>query len=274
MDNATPTRRIGTLFQSLAASGRAAFIPYVTAGDPDLDATFWILDGLARGGADLIELGMPFSDPMADGPIIEAAMNRALNNGTTLAGVFGVASRFRASHPTVPLVLFGYVNPLHRRGYDHAAAAAREAGIDAFLVVDLPPEEAPSLLPHLAANSLDFIALFTPTSDPGRVKAIANVASGFGYYVSMNAITGDALADLAPVKERVAMLKAETGLPICVGFGIQSPADAEKVGAFADGVIVGSTLVKLLAETPREALGEVACKFAASFRRAIDGARA
>ncbi len=272
--DATHERRIAARFRATRSSGRAAFIPYVTAGDPDLDATFEILSGLAEGGADIIELGMPFSDPMADGPVIEAAMNRALAAGTTLSGVLAVAARFRAAHPDVALVLFGYLNPLHRRGYDAIAADARAAGLDAFLVVDMPPEEAPALFGPLDRAGLDFIALFTPTSDDARVRAIAEVASGFAYYVSMNAITGDRLADLAPVEARVHTLRAATGLPICVGFGIQTPDDARAVAAFADGVIVGSALVRALAAAPREALGETARDFAHDFRAAIDAARA
>ena len=269
----TPNR-IARTFDRLANAGRAAFIPYVTAGDPDADATFAILDGLARGGADIIELGVPFSDPMADGPIIEAAMNRALANGTNLGQVLGMAERFRAAWPEVPLVLFGYLNPLHRRGLERAASDAKAAGVDGFLVVDMPPEEAPGLTQYLQPQGIDFIALFTPTSDETRVTAISKVASGFAYYVSMNAITGDRLQSFAPVADRVRHLRAATGLPICVGFGIQSPADAAQVGAFADGVIVGSTLVKLLAATPREALGETARDFAAAYRATIDTARA
>jgi tryptophan synthase alpha chain len=265
--------RIARTFERLAHAGRAAFIPYVTAGDPDADATFAILDGLARGGADIIELGVPFSDPMADGPVIEAAMNRALAAGTNLGQVLAVAARFRAAWPDVPLVLFGYLNPLHRRGLERAASDARAAGVDGFLVVDMPPEEAPSLTRYLQPQGIDFIALFTPTSDEQRVAAISKVASGFAYYVSMNAITGDRLQSFAPVADRVRHLRAETGLPICVGFGIQSPADAAQVGAFADGVIVGSTLVRLLADTPRDSLGAVAQAFAASYRGAIDTAR-
>jgi tryptophan synthase alpha chain len=264
-------RRITSLFDRLAAR-RAAFIPYVTAGDPDLDATFDVLSGLVEGGADLIELGVPFSDPMADGPVIEAAMNRALASGTTVTGVLALTARFRARFPDVPLILFGYLNPLHRRGLDKVAAEAHAAGADGFLVVDLPPEEAHALVPHLAAHHLDLIALFTPTSDDARVAAIAAVASGFAYYVSMNAITGDRLMDLTPVAARVGELRALTGLPICVGFGISTPEDARAVAAFADGVIVGSALVRALAEIPRTELQEASRALAATFRAAMEGA--
>jgi tryptophan synthase alpha chain len=264
-------RRIASLFARLAGR-RAAFIPYVTAGDPDLDATLEVLCGLAEGGADLIELGVPFSDPMADGPVIEAAMNRALAAGTTLAGVLDLTARFRARFPEIPVVLFGYLNPLHRRGLARVASEARQAGADGFLVVDLPPEESPALVPHLADHDLDFIALFTPTSDDARVAAISRVASGFAYYVSMNAITGDRLSDLAPVAARVSTLRAGTGLPICVGFGISTPDDARAVAAFADGVIVGSALVRALSEVERPALRHTARDLAAAFRAGIDAA--
>jgi tryptophan synthase alpha chain len=184
--------------------------------------------------------------------------------------VLALTARFRARYPDLPLVLFGYLNPLHRRGLARIAAEAREAGADGFLVVDLPPEEAPALTGHLAAHEIDFIALFTPTSDDVRVTAIAEVASGFAYYVSMNAITGDRLVDLAPVASRVAALRSRTGLPICVGFGIATPADAGAVAAFADGVIVGSALVRALSEVPRDALAATARDLATRFRAAID----
>ncbi len=261
--------RIASTFERLKAEGRVALVPYVTAGDPDLDTTYDVLVALAEGGADVIELGVPFSDPMADGPVIEAAMVRALARGATLDKVLAVAARFRATHAT-PIVLFGYLNPLYRAGLETIVLRALAAGVDGFLVVDLPPEEAAQLTDHTRAAGLDFIALFTPTSDDARVQAIAQHASGFAYYVSMAGVTGDQMADLGAVALRVASIRTLSGLPVCVGFGIRTPADAANVARFADGVVVGTALVQALdAAAPGQAAA-VARELAASFRQAID----
>ncbi len=265
-------RRIETLFESYRRSGRKAFIPYVTAGDPDLETCASVLDGLAKGGADIIELGIPFSDPMADGEVIQAAMLRALGAGTTFPKVLELLRDFRSRHDT-PVVLFGYLNPIYRVGLENAAKKAREAGADAFLIVDLPPEEAVQLTSHLRREGLDFIALFTPTSDDARVAAISEQASGFAYYVSMTGITGDRLSDFASVATRVERVRALSGLPVAVGFGIQSERDAVEVASFADGVVVGSNLVKALAGVPKSEAGEVARAFAARYRAALDEGR-
>jgi len=262
--------RLRDTFARLAAEGRKAFIPYITAGDPDLATTGRILDALALGGASVIELGVPFSDPMADGEVIQAAMLRALAAGTTFKGVLEIVRAFRTRH-TTPVVLFGYLNPLHRHGLEEAARDAAAAGADAFLVVDLPPEEAPQLTDHLHANDLDFVALFTPTSSDERVRAIASAASGFAYYVSMAGITGDALSGLDEVARRTAEVRRTTGLPVAVGFGIQTEADAVRVASFADGVVVGSQLVKALADAGADEAPAVALDFARRFRAALDG---
>ncbi len=267
-----PHRRIASLFESYRHAGRKAFIPYVTAGDPDLETCASVLDGLARGGADIIELGIPFSDPMADGEVIQAAMLRALGSGTTFPKVLDLLRDFRRRHDT-PVVLFGYLNPIYRTGLENAAAKAREAGADAFLIVDLPPEEASQLTSHLHREGLDFIALFTPTSDDARVAAISAQASGFAYYVSMTGITGDRLSDFASVATRVERVRALSGLPVAVGFGIQSERDAIEVAKFADGVVVGSNLVKALAGVPKSEAGEAARAFAARYRAALDESR-
>jgi len=264
--------RITHTFERLAGSGRTAFIPYITAGDPDLATTLEVLDALASAGADLIELGVPFSDPMADGPVIELAMNRALAAGATLGGILEILAAFRGRHPDTPVVLFGYLNPLYRRGLEATCARIAEAGADGLLVVDLPPEEAPQLTRFSRAHGLDFIALFTPTSDDARVREIANHASGFAYYVSMAAVTGDRIGDLDVVARRVARVRALSGLPVGVGFGIRTPEDAARVAAFADGVVVGSALVETLARAPRGAEAAAARDFAAAFRAAIDAA--
>ena len=264
--------RIARTFARLSGEARKAFVPYITAGDPDLETTALVLDGLVAGGADLIELGVPFSDPMADGPVIQAAMERSLRGGTTLATVLQLVAEFRQRHADTPLILFGYLNPLHRMGLTIAVQRARDAGADGFLVVDLPPEEAHQLTGPARAAGLDFIALFTPTSDDARVAAIAAQASGFAYYVSMAAITGDRLLDLAPVAARVSRVRAIAGLPVCVGFGIQSERDAAEVARFADGVVVGSSLVKALAGASRADARAIAESFARRHRRAIDEA--
>lgn len=265
----TRSPRLRAAFETLAAEGRKAFVPYITAGDPDLPTTARIMDALAEGGASVIELGVPFSDPMADGEVIQAAMLRALAAGTTFLKVLELVRDFRTRHDT-PVVLFGYLNPLFRVGLDKAVKLAAEAGADAFLVVDLPPEEAPQLTQHLREAGLDFIALFTPTSSDARVRAIAGEASGFAYYVSMAGVTGDAIAGLEAVAGRTAEVRRTTGLPVAVGFGIQTEADAAAVARFADGVVVGSQLVKALAAVTPEEAPAVARDFARRFRAALD----
>lgn len=264
--------RIQALFDRLRASGAKAFVPYITAGDPDLATTADVLDALAERGADLIELGVPFSDPMADGPVIQAAMTRALAAGTTFDGVLDVVRGFRSRHPDVPIILFGYLNPLYRRGLARSCAQVADAGADGLLVVDLPPEEAPQLTEHTRAHGLDLIALFTPTSDDARVAQIAANASGFAYYVSMAAVTGDALPDLEPVAARVARVRELTGLPVCVGFGIRTGEDAARVARFADGAVVGTALVDVIAKAPRGAEAERAGEYTATVRAALDRA--
>ncbi len=265
----TLSPRLARTFARLATEGRKAFIPYITAGDPDLATTAAIMDALAAGGASVIELGVPFSDPMADGEVIQAAMLRSLAAGTTFTSVLALVRDFRARFDT-PVVLFGYLNPLYRHGLERAARDAADAGADAFLVVDLPPEEAHELTTHLHRASLDFIALFTPTSSAERVRTIAAEASGFAYYVSMAGITGDALADLDEVERRVAEVRRLTGLPVAVGFGIRTPDDAARVALFADGVVVGSELVRALAAVPPSEAPALALAFTQRMRAAID----
>lgn len=262
--------RIQACFERLRASGRRAFVPYVTAGDPDLATTAAVLDALAANGADVIELGVPFSDPMADGPVIQAAMTRALAAGATFAGVLEVVRGFRARHPDTPVVLFGYLNPLYRQGLAAACARVADAGADGLLVVDLPPEEAAQLTVHAKAVGLDFIALFTPTSDDARVAAIAEHASGFAYYVSMGGVTGDTLSDFTTVAARAARVREISGLPVCVGFGIRSGEDAARVGAFADGAVVGTALVEAIHDAPRGGEAAAAGALTATFRAALD----
>lgn len=238
--------RIPALFEDLRSRGEKALIPFITAGDPTLERTDALLDALVLGGADLIELGVPYSDPMADGPVIQRSSERALQSGCTLAAILDTVRRFRRRHQT-PLILFGYVNPFLQHGPERLAREAREAGVDGFLVVDLPPEEASSFRAALQAEELDLIALLTPTSDASRVDAVGPMASGFVYYVSVKGVTGDRQAhQYGAISERVSGLQRDLDLPVAVGFGIATPEQAAEVAEFADAVVVGSALIRVL----------------------------
>ncbi|MHA0318343.1 tryptophan synthase subunit alpha [Sphingomonas melonis] len=230
------------------AKGHPALVTFVTAGDPTPDATGAILDALVAGGADVIELGMPFTDPMADGPAIQAANIRSLAAGTRTADILSVAAAFRARHPDVPLVLMGYANSMLRRGADWFADAAAQAGVDGVICVDIPPEEDDALGPALRAKGIDPIRLATPTTDAARLPQVLDGASGFLYYVSVAGITGLQQAAQGSIDQAVARLKAATDLPIAVGFGVRTPAQAAAIGAVADGVVVGSAIVEIVAQ--------------------------
>ena len=247
------TARLAAAF----ARPHPALVAFVTAGDPTAAATPAILDALVDGGADVIELGMPFTDPMADGPAIQAANIRSLGAGTTTADILRIAGDFRARHPQVPLVLMGYGNPMLRRGADWFAAAARDAGVDGVICVDVPPEEDDALGPQLRAAGVDPIRLATPTTDAARLPTVLAGASGFVYYVSVAGITGKQQAQQASIDEAVARLKAATDLPIAVGFGIRTPEQAAAVARVADGVVVGSAIVELVAQHGADAAGPV-----------------
>ena len=228
--------------------GHPALVTFVTAGDPTPDATGAILDALVAGGADVIELGMPFTDPMADGPAIQAANIRSLAAGTRTADILSMASAFRSRHPDVPLVLMGYANPMLRRGADWFADAAATAGVDGVICVDVPPEEDDALGPALRAKGIDPIRLATPTTDAARLPQVLDGASGFLYYVSVAGITGLQQAAQGSIEQAVARLKAATNLPVAVGFGIRTPDQAAAIGAVADGVVVGSAIVEIVAQ--------------------------
>lgn len=238
--------RLAPAFAACKAAGRAALVSFVTAGDPTPGDTAAILDALVAGGADVIELGMPFTDPMADGPAIQKANLRALGAGTRTADVFAIAAAFRARHPQVPLVLMGYANPMVHRGADWFAAECAKAGIDGVICVDLPPEEDGEIGPALRAAGVDFIRLATPTTDAARLPAVLGQASGFVYYVSVAGITGLQQAAQASIDAAVARLKAATDLPVAVGFGVRTPEQAAAIGKVADGVVVGSAIVELI----------------------------
>jgi tryptophan synthase alpha chain len=268
----TPNR-IAAAFARARAEKRKALVIYLTASDPDLDTSRRLLVAAARAGADVLELGVPWSDPSADGPAIQAAMRRALKAGGGLESSLAVCRAVRREAPEVPIVLFGYANPIFVRGPEAFAGAAHDAGADAVLCVDWPPDEASELTSALRSRAIDLIPLLAPTSTPHRIRAIGGEASGFLYYVSMTGITGRNLADLDGPRKHVAEIRTLTGdrLPIVVGFGISTPEQAKAVATFADGVVVGSAAVKLVekaAAEGRDPVPELEA-FVASLRAAL-----
>ncbi|MEW6575617.1 MAG: tryptophan synthase subunit alpha [Pseudomonadota bacterium] len=248
---------------------RAALVTFITAGDGDTAAN---LDALVAGGADVIELGMPFTDPMADGPAIQKANIRSLEAGTTTADIFAIATAFRARHPNVPLVLMGYANPMTIRGPEWFADQCVKAGVDGVICVDIPPEEDVELGPALRAAGVDLIRLATPTTDAARLPAVLDGSNGFLYYVSVAGITGLQQAAQASIEDAVARLKAATDIPVAVGFGVRTPEQAAAIAKVADGVVVGSAIVEIIAEHGRDAAGPV-CDYVASLANAIKAAR-
>lgn len=238
--------RIPTRFAANAAKGRATFVTFITAGDPDPSTSLAILKALPAAGADIIELGMPFSDPMADGPAIQWSSMRALKAGMTLKKTLAMVRDFRAGNSETPIVLMGYYNPIYVYGVERFLADAKEAGVDGLIVVDLPPEEDAELcLPAIDAG-LNFIRLATPTTDDKRLPAVLANTSGFVYYVSITGITGTATPDFSRVAGAVARIKRHTNLPVAVGFGVKAPEHASAIAAGADGVVVGSALVEAI----------------------------
>jgi tryptophan synthase alpha chain len=260
--------RFETAFARARADGRAALVTFVTGGDPTPGDTAAILDALVEGGADVIELGMPFTDPMADGPAIQAANLRSLAAGTRTADVLAIAAAFRARHKQVPLVLMGYANPMTIRGADWFADQCRTAGVDGVICVDIPPEEDPELGPALRAAGVDLIRLATPTSDDHRLETILSGVGGFVYYVSVAGITGLQQAAQASIDEAVARIKAKTDLPVAVGFGVRAPDQAADIARVADGVVVGSAIVDLVGKHGKDAAGPVR-DFVATLRAAM-----
>lgn len=241
------TTRIDRRFAKLAAEDRPALVTYFMGGDPDYDTSLRIMKALPRAGADVIELGMPFSDPMADGPAIQAAGLRALKAGQTLKKTLQMAADFRRDDEDTPIVLMGYYNPIYIYGVERFLADAKTSGIDGLIVVDLPPEmDAELCVPALKAG-LNFIRLATPTTDDKRLTKVLENTSGFVYYVSMTGITGSALADTGKVDAAVRRIKSHTGLPVCVGFGVKTAEQARVIGASADGVVVGTAIVNAVA---------------------------
>lgn len=235
--------RIESTFARLRQQGRTALIPFITAGDPHQETTVPLMHVLVENGADIIELGVPFSDPMADGPVIQRASERALAHHTSLHDVLEMVRAFRRTDPDTPVVLMGYLNPIEVMGYEAFARAAAEAGVDGVLTVDLPPEEGNGLLPALRAQGIDPIYLLAPTSTPERIRRLTAAASGFVYYVSLKGVTGAGNLDIGSVADKLAQIRAVTELPVGVGFGIKDAETARAMGEIADAVVVGSAIV-------------------------------
>jgi len=241
------TTRLEKRFAQLKSQGRAAFVTFITAGDPDFDTTLGLLNGLPAAGADVIELGMPFTDPMADGPSIQASSQRALRNGASMKKTLELVRRFRESDNETPIVLMGYYNPIYHMGVETFLGRAIEAGVDGLIVVDLPPEEDDELCEPAMKAGLNFIRLATPTTDDKRLPAVLANTSGFVYYVSITGITGSASPQARNVEAAVKRIKGHTDLPVAVGFGIKTPEQAAEIARAADGAVVGSAIVDAIA---------------------------
>lgn len=246
---ASKASRISARFAALKAERRGALIPFLEAYDPDLATSMEILCGMPAAGADLIEIGVPFTDPMADGPIIQLAGQRGLKAGATLAGALGMVREFRKADDATPVVLMGYLNPILSYGAERFAADAAAAGVDGLIVVDMPPEEAEVLAPHAQAAGLDIIRLVAPTTDEARLPLVLNASSGFVYYVAITGITGTRSADPAALAAAIPRIRAHTELPICIGFGVRTPEQAAHAARVSDGAVVASALIQTLADS-------------------------
>ncbi|MBV61830.1 tryptophan synthase subunit alpha [Abyssibacter profundi] len=261
------------LDQRLAAvrdAGRKSLVPYVAAGDPAGQNTVELLHALAAAGADVIELGVPFSDPMADGPTVAQACERALAAGTRLVDVLDMVARFRERDTETPIVLMGYLNPIESMGYERFAESARDAGVDGVLIVDLTPEEAPDVTPALRAAGLAPIFLAAPNTSLDRLVAIGREAAGYLYYVSLKGVTGSSRLDTGEVAARVDLLQAHTGIPVLVGFGIRDAETAATIASTADGVVIGSALIQALVDRGEQSAVDAATAFLAPIRAAMD----
>ena len=245
--------RIDRKFAALKVEGKKAFVSYIMAGDPDYETSLALMKGLPGAGVDVIELGMPFTDPMADGPTIQLAGQRALDGGQTLQKTLDMAAAFRKDDDETPIVMMGYYNPIYSRGVDRFLADAKAAGVDGLIVVDLPPEEDDELCIPAQKAGLNFIRLATPTTDDRRLPKVLQNTSGFVYYVSITGITGAAAAQAGDVGPEVARIKAATDLPVIVGFGIRTPDTARAIASVADGAVVGSAIVKMVEEKKKVA---------------------
>ncbi|MGN6263333.1 MAG: tryptophan synthase subunit alpha [Ralstonia sp.] len=262
--------RIAQTFSQLSAQGRKGLIPFITAGDPYPEMTVDLMHALVKGGSNVIELGVPFSDPMADGPVIQRASERALANKVGLRTVLEYVRTFRTTDSTTPVVLMGYANPIERMGVEAFAKAASEAGVDGVLVVDYPPEECEAFAKTMRAAGINPIFLLAPTSTEARIAQIARVASGYIYYVSLKGVTGAATIDLDAVAARIPQIRQHARLPVGVGFGIRDAATARAISGVADAVVIGSRIVQLLEEAPREQAVQYLTDFIAEIRQALD----
>jgi tryptophan synthase alpha chain len=262
--------RIAQRFASLKAAGRTGLIPYIAAGDPAPELTVPLLLALARAGADVIELGVPFSDPMADGPVIQRATERAIRNGVGLRQTLALVAEFRRVDAVTPVVLMGYANPIERMGRHEFAATARDAGVDGVLVVDYPPEECTEFAAGMRAAGIDPIFLLAPTSTDARIEEVARVASGYIYYVSLKGITGAGHLDVDSVAARLPLIRRHSDVPVGVGFGIRDAASAVAVARVADAVVIGSRLIQEMESTPRERAVEAVENLVRGIRDALD----
>jgi tryptophan synthase alpha chain len=262
--------RIAATFATLREQKRKALIPFFTAGDPDLATTVPLMHALAAAGADVIELGVPFSDPMADGPTIQRSSERALRNGTSLKHVLGFAAEFRKTNERTPLVLMGYANPIEAMGCETFTAAARDAGVDGVLVVDYPPEESVQLSALLESKGVDPIFLIAPTTVDARVEQIALLARGYVYYVSLRGVTGSANLDIGEITRKIGQLRARVKIPIGVGFGIRDGKTARAVAEVSDAVVIGSRLVEEIEKSPRGRVLDNVSVLVRDIRAAID----
>ena len=262
--------KIQATFERLQAQGRKALIPFITAGDPNPSLTVSLMHTLVEAGADIIELGVPFSDPMADGPTIQRASERALRKGVSLRQVLSMVANFRADNNETPVVLMGYANPIEAMGVDNFAESAFDAGVDGVLVVDYPPEESIEFAQAMRANALDPIFLLAPTSTATRIAQVAALASGYVYYVSLKGVTGAGTLDTAAVEAMLPRIRQHVHIPVGVGFGIRDAASAQAVGRVADAVVIGSKIIQLIEDQPHEKVTPVAVDFLRGIRRALD----
>lgn len=262
--------RIQTTFAQLQKQGRKALIPFITAGDPDPDLTLPLLNALVAGGADIIELGVPFSDPMADGPTIQRASERALKQGMSLVRVLGIVREFRRGNDSTPLVLMGYANPIEAYGVEKFARDAKAAGVDGVLTVDYPPEECVGVAAMLKREGLDPIFLLAPTSTEQRFVQVSQLGSGYIYYVSLTGVTGAGHLDLEEVTGRIPTIREKVGMPVGVGFGIRDGKSAARIAAVADAVVIGSRIIEEVENSPRDLAAARVETFIRGIRDAMD----
>ncbi len=264
--------RIASTFDKLKAKGRKGLIPFITAGDPGKGLTVPLMHAMVDAGADVIELGVPFSDPMADGPVIQRASERALANRVGLKDVLVMVAEFRKSNSSTPVILMGYANPIEHMGYERFAAAARNAGVDGVLTVDIPPEESQGVADVFKAHDVDPIFLLSPTTPESRIEQVVRVAGGFVYYVSLKGVTGAATLDAEEVARKIAVIRTHCSLPVGVGFGIRDAATAAAIARIADAVVVGSRIVQEIEESPESEVVERVQHLVEELRRGVDAA--